>query len=524
MLQDRTAPTGRAKWLALSAVCLAAAAMPLTFTGTAVALPAIGRALGGGPVALAWVTNAFMLTFGSTLMVAGALADGYGRKRLFLTGAGAFTAFSLALVFAPNILLFDLLRAGQGLAAAGAFSGGMAALAQAFEGSTRLRAFSLVGTSFGAGLSLGPVTAGLMIEAFGWHSIFLAVVGFSASAFLLGLRTLEESRNPEAGGLDGAGAASFTLALGLFTYAILLAPERGWGDARVVALLSAAGLIFALFVAVERRVARPMLDLSLFRYPRFVGVQMLAAAPAYGFVVLLILLPLRFIGIEGLGEVAAGTLMIALSAPLLVLPVIAGVLTRWVRPATICGVGLLVSALGLFCLGRVPIGAPMWATAGAMLTIGVGIGLPWGLMDGLAVSVVPKERAGMAAGIFSTTRVAGEGVALAVVFAILSTLIAGHLSEAHLEGGIALAAQRLAAGDVAMALASLPAAQKAQLVALYGDAFAGLLLFLAVVTLATALVVFLSLGRGAEIVAVEEGSTGTKLAPDAEREFCIEVP
>ena len=107
-----------------------------------------------------------------------------------------------------------------------------------------------------------------------------------------------------------------------------------------------------------------MLDLSLFRYPRFVSVQLLAAAPAYGFVVLLILLPVRFIGIEGMSAVAAGTQMIALSAPLLVVPVVAGLLTRWLRPALLCGGGLVVSAAGLFWLGLTPVGAPAMATGG----------------------------------------------------------------------------------------------------------------------------------------------------------------
>jgi MFS family permease len=202
------ASDGTTKWLALLAVCFAAAAMPLTFTGTAVALPSIGRALGGSPVAIAWVTNAFMLTFGSTLMAAGALADNCGRKRIFLAGVGSFAAFSLALVFAPDILMFDLLRAVQGLAAAAAFSGGMAALAQEFDGPVRLRAFSIVGTSFGVGLSLGPVASGLMIEAFGWRSIFLAVVIFAALAFALGCRALKESGARRPAGSTGAARSA----------------------------------------------------------------------------------------------------------------------------------------------------------------------------------------------------------------------------------------------------------------------------------------------------------------------------
>ncbi|MDQ0474574.1 MFS transporter [Labrys wisconsinensis] len=492
MTDPTNGPRPAEKALVLVAVCLAAMAMPLTFTGAAVALPAIGRALGGNPVALNWVTNAFMLAFGSSLMAAGALADTHGRKRVFLAGTAVFAAASLGLTFAPGILAFDLLRAAQGLAAAAALSGGMAALAQTFDGPARIRAFSFIGTSFGVGLAFGPIAAGLMIDAFGWRSIFLLVVLLALAAFAIGARCLGESRDPAASGLDWPGAASFTLALTLFTTGVLQAPERGWGDALVIGALAGAALLLAAFVAVERRVARPMLDLSLFRYPRFVGVQLLAAAPAYAFVVLLVLLPLRFIGVEGMGEVAAGQLMIALSAPLLVLPLIAGLLTRWVSPALIAGAGLGLAAAGLYWLAHVPASTAA-ALVPPMLTIGAGIGLPWGLMDGLAVSVVPKERAGMATGIFNTIRVAGEGVALAVVGAVLSGLTAARLPAGP---ATAEAAQRLVTGDLAGAAAVLPGLGRDALTASYDAAFVALLLILTAITALTALVVLFALGYG----------------------------
>ena len=316
---------------------------------------------------------------------------------------------------------------------------------------------------------------------------------------------MRESRDPAATGLDWPGAASFTAALALLTYGFLKAPEAGWSDPAVVGLLAGAVLFFTVFGIVERRAARPMLDLSLFRYPRFVGVQLLAAAPAYAFVVLLVLLPVRFVGVEGMGEIAAGRLMIALSAPLLVLPLVAGWLTRWLPASVLCAGGLVVSAAGLFWLSGVPAGAPATALVLPMLTIGIGISLPWGLMDGLAVSVVPTERAGMATGIFNTTRVAGEGLALAVVGAVLSALTVGHLAGAGLgpsESRVA-AAQRLVTGDLAAAQQLLPESGHDQLVAQYGLAFSSLLVVLTVVTLITAVVVFLFMGRkaGEEVVA-----------------------
>lgn len=497
MSDTSTSASAAQKVFVLLAVCLAAAAMPLTFTGTAVALPAIHHALGGSPVALNWVTNAFMLTFGSGLMAAGALADGYGRKRVFLIGVAGFAVASLGLVFAPDILWFDLLRAAQGAFAAAAFSGGMASLAQEFDGASRLRAFSVVGTSFGVGLAFGPIASGLMIDAFGWPAVFVLVVVLALLAFGLGAACLRESRDPDARGLDWPGAVSFTLALTLFTFGVLQAPESGWGDRRVVGLLAGSVVLFGAFGVIERRVARPMLDLSLFRYPRFVGVQLLAAAPAYAFVVLLILLPVRFVGIEGRSEIDAGWMMMALSAPLLVLPIAAGLLTRRLTPGIICGVGLLVSASGLLWLSHVPVGVGDAAVLPPMLVIGVGISLPWGLMDGLAVSVVPKERAGMATGIFSTTRVAGEGVALAVVSALLSAFTASRLGGGGGAGPDAVqAAQRLVTGGLAGAAEALPDAGRAALVHAYGDAFSALLGLLTVVTVLTALVVFVFLRRG----------------------------
>ena len=485
-------------WRMLASVCLASAAMPMTFTGPAVALRDIAQSLGGAPQALAWVTNAFMLAFGSCLMVAGTLADRYGRRRVFLAGVAAFVLASLALMAVQDLVVFNLLRAVQGAAGAAVFAGGAAAMAQAFEGAARLRAFSLLGTSFGMGLTLGPVAAGWLTFHLGWRAIFGLVVVCGGLAGWMAMRALRESRDPQARALDWPGALTFSAALALFTFGVLQAPERGWGHPVTLAALGGAVALAAWFVRIERRVARPMLDLSLFRYPRFVGVQLLAAAPAYGFVVLLVLLPIRFVGIEGLPATQAGSWMLALSAPLLVLPAVAGQMARRWHPATICGAGLLLTAAGLWALGGGGSGAAVWV---AMAVIGIGMGLPWGLMDGLAVSVVPKERAGMATGIFSTTRVAGEGLALAVVGALLAALIARQLAvDGAVPASVAQGlAQQLAAGDLAGAAARWPAVPVATLVHAYHAAFDILARILAGITVLTAVMVFVVLGRDADV-------------------------
>jgi MFS family permease len=489
--------TDRASRYVLASICLAALVLPLGFTGGAVAAPAIGRDLGGDPVALNWITNAFMLSFGSLLMAGGALADKFGRKRIFVSGMVLLIAVSLALSFAPSVLWIDILRAVQGVAGAAALSSGSAALAQQFEGHARTRAFSLLGTSFGVGLAFGPLLVGMLIDTLGWRSVFATTAAIGVIALIFGVPRLRESCDPGASGLDWPGTISFSGTLVLFTSAVILAPQSGWNSSLILALLLASLTLLIAFIVNERRVTRPMLDLSLFRFPRFIGVQLLPIGTCYCYIILVVLLPLRFINAEGLSEIDAGLLMIALSAPMLVVPLIAAVLTRRISAGILCGIGFLISAIGLYWLSLIDINGAKFAVVPPMLLIGIGAGIPWGLMDGLAVSVVPNERSGMAAGIFNTTRVASEGIALAICIAMLSVFAQNALESSMPKTAViaatsmAQAAQYLATGNLHGAAIALPEVDSHLLVGSYASAFQGLMHILTAITALIALMTFL---------------------------------
>jgi len=243
-----------------------------------------------------------------------------------------------------------------------------------------------------------------------------------------------------------------------------------------------------------------MLDLSLFRYPRFVGVQLLPVATTYSYVVLLVLLPSRFIGIEGQPEFEAGLTILGLSAPMLVVPLVTASLTRWLRPSSLSCIGLLIAAAGLIWLAAIPVAADPRRLIAPMLITGLGTAMPWGLMDGLSVSVVPVERAGMATGIFSTVRVAGEGIALAVVRAILAAFGERHLAlsgDAHglNSDQVTQAAGWLATGDISHVSELAPMLGRQALLQIYSGAFRDLLYVLAAIVVTSAAVIHLTLGR-----------------------------
>ncbi|WP_447900095.1 MFS transporter [Stenotrophomonas sepilia] len=480
------------RWTLL-AVCLAALALPLSFTAGAVAVPVLARSAVASPTALAWVTNAFMLTFGSLLLAAGGLADRHGRRRMFLLGTAGFTVATAAVCLAPTLLWLDLARGLQGVAAAAALASGTAALAQGWQGPRRARVFALLGTTFGAGLALGPLLAGLLLQALGWRSVFAAGGVLTLAAFALAARALPESRG-ERGRLDIAGMLGFSLMLAALTLALLWLGEYGLHAGRVQLALLATLLLGGAFVCTERLHPSPLLDLSLFWQPAFLGVQLLPVATCLGYVVLLVVLPLQLLGVHGQSTTLVGLQMLALSAPMLMLPMLAARWAERVGSARLCTLGLLVCASGLYLLSRHATHPSPSQWVPLLMWVGAGTALPWGLMDGLSVSVVPVQRAGMAAGIFGTVRVAGEGIALAAVTALLAMVVDQQLHGAS-PASLARAGAYLASGSRDQAAALLPAMSAEQLQQVSAKALATLLRVLALLTAVCAVLLHLLLRK-----------------------------
>ena len=474
----------------LLALCLAGFGVTLTYTGIGVVVPTIQNEFHASGIAANWIINAFVLAFGAFVMAAGTLADRYGRRLVMRFGVVIFTASSCAGALAFGIVFLDLMRAAQGIGAALTMAAAAAAAANAFRGRDQVRAFSLLGTCFGIGFALGPILIALAVEHFGWRAVFCLSAALGGLVMLvMRLSNMPESRDLDATRFDWAGTLTFGFMLVLFTDGLMEASRRGWSDMRpVLLLLSAAGML-VVFIAIERLQKRPMLDLSLFAYPRFVGVQSLPIAAGFAFIAPLAILPIRFVGAEGMNEAQAGLALLPLCLPITVVPLLAGYLARWIGPQVLCAAGLALSAFGLVGLAGISAGGASSAFAFPLLEIGIGASLPWGLMDALAVSVVPKERAGMAVGIFGTMRLISEGSAIAITLAVLTSLIRQDLPHV---AGVGEAANRLAVGRFHEATRLMPTLGKGLLKTSYDHAFHVTFLALSVITAAAALIAFVT--------------------------------
>ncbi|MCS5809195.1 MFS transporter [Klebsiella pneumoniae subsp. pneumoniae] len=228
---------------------------------------------------------------------------------------------------------------------------GSAALAQLYDGAQRTRAFSILGTVFGVGLAFGPLLIGFMIDAVGWRGVYALFALLSAIVLLIGLAYLPAAEKSEPRTPDNLGLTLFTLALMLFTASLMVIPARGFLSLTTLALLIASGAVRGVCRTLPEG-EQPGAGTLLLRHPRFVGVLLLPVATCCCYVVLLIIVPLHFMGGEGMSESQSALYLMALTTPMLVFPSVAALLTRWFSPGQVSTAGLMMASVGLLVAGR----------------------------------------------------------------------------------------------------------------------------------------------------------------------------
>lgn len=456
---------GKQRWWALMVLCLGVLMIVLDTTIVNVALPSIREDLHFTETSLVWVVNAYMLTFGGFLLLGGRLGDLLGHRRMFLAGLVLFTVASLACGLARGQGLLIAARAAQGLGGAVVSAVSLSLIMNLFtEAGERARAMGVYGFVCAGGGSLGVLLGGLLTSTLSWHWIFLVNIPIGVAVYSLCLRLLPAARGAAGGGrLDVAGALAVTASLMLAVYAVVNGNEAGWTSAQSLGLLGAAALLMALFLAIEARVAEPLMPLALFRLrnvatANVVGVLWAAAMFAWFFVSALYMqLVLGYDAMQvGLAFLPANLIMAAFSL---------GLSAKLVMRFGIRGplaTGLLMAALGLALFARAPVDGGFTADVlPGMLLLGLGAGIAFNPMLLAAMSDVEPSQSGLASGVVNTAFMMGGALGLAVLASLAAARTAalagaGAAPVAALAGGYRVTF--LAGAVIAAVAAALAAA------------------------------------------------------------------
>jgi EmrB/QacA subfamily drug resistance transporter len=466
---------GRTRWLALLVLCLGDLMIVLDVTIVGVALPSIQEDLGFSETSLAWVVNAYLLTFGGFLLLGGRLGDLFGHRRLFLAGIGLFTLASIGCGLANSQGLLIAARAVQGMGGAIVSAVALSLMMTIFtEPAERAKAMGIFGFVASGGGSIGVLLGGIITDALTWNWIFLVNVPVGILVVLLTLRLVPAARIPFGSGrLDVAGAVTATTSLMLAVYAIVNGNQEGWTSARTLGFLGAAAVLLGVFLAIESRVGSPLVPLGLFRLrnvavANVVGVLWAGAMFAWFFLSALYLQlvlgysPLQ-VGLAFLpGNLVMGALSVGLSAKL--------VLRFGIRPPL--GVGLSLAAVGLLLFARAPVdGNFVVDVLPPMILLGLGAGMAFNPVLLAAMSDVKQSEAGLASGVVNTSFMMGGALGLAVLASLAASRTetlsaAGDGPLVALTGGYHaafLVGALFAAGAAAIGVALLrPAAAPAQ--------------------------------------------------------------
>lgn len=486
----------------------------------AVSLPSIARSFHAGFSDVEWVVSAYMVSFASCLLPMGGLADRYGRKKTMVLGQLLFALASLGCGIAPSVVLLNLARAAKGVGAAMLLTSALAVIAHAFPGAKeRARAWAIWGSAMGVSTTIAPLVGGVITQWVGWRWIFLFNLPVCAVLMFCTLRAVKDSRNPHAGPVDFAGSLLFGTGLASGIWALIGAQDDGWYSANTALRFAACVVLIACFIAVEKRKAHPVVDLSLFSQPRFVAAVLGMFGYAACAQVMMTFLPLYLQNAFEWAPVHAGLGMLPFALAMIVGPYVGARIGPYLAgTASTLTVGLAMVGLGNWITAAATsTGEYGWVALGMIVT-GLGAGVLNGDTQKVIMACVPAHRTGMASGISTTTRFTAIVTSVGVLGAVLASrtrIAIDTATSCHAASGTCVDARfmsDLLAGDIGHALNRLAPDARQVMASIapagFADGFSTALGVAGALALAIAAVIWLLAGR--HWVVGHESATGSK--------------
>jgi EmrB/QacA subfamily drug resistance transporter len=414
---------------ALAAVCLSALMFGLEISSVPAILPTLEQVLRADFTQLQWIMNAYTIGVTMVLMATGALADRFGRKRVFMASIFAFGVSSLACGLTESVSVLIAGRFLQGLSGGAMLVCQIAILSHQFRTAhERSMAFGWWGIVSGVGLGFGPIIGGAIVAVWSWKWVFLVHVALSIVTLTMAASGVRESRDPDATRLDLIGITTLSVAVFCLAFFITQGPELGFANPAALAILAISITSFIAFVIAEKFTPRPVFDFSVFRIRPFSGAIIGSAAMNISFWPFMIYLPIWFQAGLGYDSIAAGLGLLAYTLPALVMPPVAERLSLRYQPYTVIPAGLFTIGLGfmLMKLGSGAADANLLTMLPGCILSGVGLGLTNTPVTNTTTGAVPPARSGMASGIDMSARM----ISLAINIPIMGfILVEGVLSS-----------------------------------------------------------------------------------------------
>jgi EmrB/QacA subfamily drug resistance transporter len=373
---------------------------------------------------------------------------------LFVFGVVVFTAASFACGFAWNIAALDIARGVQGVGGAALFATALALISHQYRGPDLFGAIAVWGATIGAAVASGPLVGGLLTDGLGWRWVFFVNVPVGVFALFVAFRWMAESRDEGAVRTDVAGLVSFSAALFLIVFGLLRGNTEGWSSALIVSTLAAGAVLLGIFVAVEVRQERPMLDVSLFRRPAFVGVSLATFALGAGMFAMFPYLSIYLQDVLGTSPLGAGLRLLPLTVFVFAVPIATRNLAQRIPAWVFAGLGLLLVSAALLLMHGVSAGSHWTTLLAGFVVGGIGIGLANPTLAGAALRAVDPGRAGMASGINNLCRLGGVAIGVAALGAVLEHQVGKSLASNGQRGlaqAVSSAGERVAHGQPSLA-------------------------------------------------------------------------
>jgi EmrB/QacA subfamily drug resistance transporter len=462
-MEARIADQGR-RWWILAVLCLSVLLTVVDNTIVNVALPTISRDLHASTSALQWVVDGYTLSFAGLLLLGGNLGDRLGRRRILQLGLLLFAVFSVGAALSRSTGELIAARALMGLAAAFVYPATLAILNNVFTvARERAIAIGIWSAVSGLAVAIGPVAGGALLRHFSWSSVFYVSVPVAAAALVAGRLLLPESRDPRAGRFDPFGAVLSIAGITLLTWSIIEAPQHGWGSFATVGGILGALAILSGFAWWQTRRPDPMLDVRLFRNPRFSAASAAIALAFFGLFGFIFMITQYFQVVRGYDPLGAGLATLPFAFVTAGFSPLAMLLMRRFGTKLVVAAGLAAMSAGFGVAATTGVNSPYWGTViTAMALMAAGLGLTTGPATDAIMGALPREKSGAGSAVNDTTREVGGTLGVAIVGSVLNSAYGSHvLSALTALGGSAAAGH--AAGQSVIAGMSVASAFPAPL-------------------------------------------------------------